>query len=86
MIVGCPVGAEGSLIWTMMITSARHGRWPGDIEIGRNHADYGLPVASYIRTAKIAAIELISIERKVGTLSDAALAEVTAALKQTLGL
>ena len=59
---------------------------PVDIEIGRNHADYGLPVASYIRTAKIAPIELISIERKVGTLSDAALAEVTAALKQTLGL
>ncbi len=39
-----------------MITSAEHRAWAGDVAIA-NLAKAGLPVASVVRTAKIAIIE-----------------------------
>jgi mRNA interferase MazF len=45
-----------ALLWLLMITSARHRRWVGDVEIS-NLAAAGLPVASIVRSAKIATVE-----------------------------
>jgi mRNA interferase MazF len=39
------------LLWVLMITSATHRRWPGDVEIA------GLPAPSIVRCTKIATIE-----------------------------
>lgn len=76
LVVSRPVGPDGVLLWTLMITSARRGLWPGDLPIGPDHAEYGLPIPCFIRTAKIAAIELESIERMQGRLSEALMARV----------
>jgi len=44
------------LLWVLMITSALHRRWGGDVVIG-DLMKTGLPVASIVRTAKVATIE-----------------------------
>ena len=56
--------AAGSpaLLWVLMITSASHRRWTGDIEIS-DLALAGLPSASIVRSAKIATIEALEAER-----------------------
>jgi len=56
--------AAGSqaLLWVLMITSASHRRWRGDFEIS-DVAAAGLPVASIVRSAKIATIEASDAER-----------------------
>ncbi len=38
------------LLWVLMITSATHRRWPGDVDIA------GLPAPSIVRCTKIATI------------------------------
>src|SRR5690554_1252769 len=45
-----------SLLWVLMITSAENRSWPGDVAVAKLTMA-GLPVASVIRTAKIATIE-----------------------------
>ena len=60
--------ADG-LIWVLMITSAANRRWANDVAI-TNLTMAGLPVASVIRCAKIAAIEARDAER-IGGLSHA---------------
>jgi mRNA interferase MazF len=59
--------ASPALLWVLMITSAVHRRWPGDIEIS-DVTKAGLPVASIVRSAKIAKIEAVSALR-IGCLS-----------------
>jgi mRNA interferase MazF len=44
------------LLWVVMITSAENRGWPGDIALTELDGT-GLPVASVVRTAKIATIE-----------------------------
>jgi len=44
------------LLWVLMITSAENRGWPEDVAITAL-AGAGLPVASVVRTAKIATIE-----------------------------
>jgi len=51
-----PVGPEGLLIWTAMITNAVRAGWPGDVPIPDAEA-LGLLIPSKVRTAKIAALE-----------------------------
>jgi len=58
-------GAEAgslALLWVLMITSASHRRWRGDIEIS-DLETAGLPVASIVRGAKIATIETLDAVR-----------------------
>ena len=55
-----------ALLWVLMITSAGHRRWPGDLEISDLDMA-GLPAASIVRTAKIATIEAVNAER-IGSL------------------
>lgn len=86
LVITAPVGPDGLLTWTLMITAAKRGRWPGDIAIGDDHEALGLPVRCVVRTAKIAAIETNRIESKVGRLPDGLLAEVHAALADLLAL
>ena len=44
------------LLWVMMITSSENRGWPGDVVVSDLKVS-GLPVASIVRTAKIATIE-----------------------------
>jgi mRNA interferase MazF len=57
-----PLGPDGPLIWTLMITSAARPRWPGDVVIP-DHEAAGLPIPSIIRTAKITTVAAASAER-----------------------
>lgn len=70
------------LLWVLMITSAENRGWPGDVSIG-NLAKAGLPVASVIRTAKIATIEASDATR-LGKVSAANLRQVRKHLEQEL--
>ncbi|HTQ98522.1 MAG TPA: type II toxin-antitoxin system PemK/MazF family toxin [Candidatus Acidoferrum sp.] len=56
VIAGGKLEADHGLLWVLMITSARNRGWPGDVVIN-NLSTAGLPVASVIRTAKIATIK-----------------------------
>lgn len=51
-----------ALLWVLMITSASHRRWSGDIVVS-DLAMAGLPAASIVRVAKIATIEAPEAER-----------------------
>jgi mRNA interferase MazF len=51
-----------ALLWVVMITSAQHHRWVGDVEIS-NLPTAGLPVSSIVRSAKIATIQTQHAER-----------------------
>jgi len=44
------------LLWVLMITSAQNRGWTGDVSVSEL-GSAGLPVASVVRTAKIATIE-----------------------------
>jgi len=50
------------LLWVVMITSAENRGWPGDVAV-RSLGKAGLPVASVVRTAKIATIEAREAQR-----------------------
>ena len=50
------------LLWVLMITSAENRPWPDDVAL-TELAKAGLPAASVIRTAKIAAINADHAER-----------------------
>lgn len=52
-----PVDGDQRLYWVLMVTSADHRRWPGDVALGRRHAEAGLPAPSVVRTSKIATVE-----------------------------
>jgi mRNA interferase MazF len=52
-----PVGLDGSLIWTAMITNALRPGWPDDVMIDE-WEPIGLIIPSKIRTAKIATNEV----------------------------
>ncbi len=56
--------APGSpaLVWLLMITSASHRRWTGDIGVSDGMAA-GLPAPSMVRSAKIATVEALDAER-----------------------
>jgi mRNA interferase MazF len=47
---------DHGLLWVLMITSAENRRWPDDVALS-DLPLAGLPVASVVRTAKIATIE-----------------------------
>ena len=72
------------LLWVMMITSAENRGWPGDLPV-TGLAAAGLPVASVIRTAKIATIE-VRDAAGIGRISVALLGKVETALSDVLSL
>ena len=72
------------LLWVLMITSAENRGWPGDVPV-TNLAEAGLPVASVVRTAKIATIEAGDAV-KLGKLSVSTLRQVCKHLERELGI
>lgn len=78
LVIASPVMSDRpALLWVLMITSAANRGWSGDVEIA-DHAAAGLPVASVIRTEKIATIEARDAE-SIGRLPQ--LAQVAAVKK-----
>jgi mRNA interferase MazF len=79
VVSGQPLGDDGRMHWVLMITSADHRRWPGDVALGRRHGEAGLPAPSLIRTSKIATVETDRMEplgRMPGAFMDAVEAEL----------
>jgi mRNA interferase MazF len=72
------------LLWVVMITSAEHRGWSGDVSVS-NLALAGLPIPSVIRTAKIATIEAADAAR-LGRVSPSVLRQVARHLARELGL
>ena len=70
------------LLWVLMITSAENRRWSSDVPV-TNLIDAGLPVASVVRTAKIATIEALDAT-KLGKLSATTLRQVEKYLERQL--
>jgi len=65
-----------------MITAAANPRWPDDVEID-DHAGAGLPIASVVRTAKIATLETRAAS-KLGKIQAPTTAQAAALLNQRL--
>ena len=67
LVIAIPA-APGTLdlLWVLMVTSAANRGWPGDVAVS-DLAAAGLPVASVVRSAKIAMIEAGDAER-IGSL------------------
>jgi mRNA interferase MazF len=82
LVVATGLGDSHDLLWALMITSAAHRRWAGDIEID-DHISAGLPVPSVVRTAKIATIAA-DVASSLGTLPKVHVAEVRTILRQQL--
>ncbi len=79
------LGERESLLWVVMITIARNRPWPGDVSIGNDYAEFGLPSPSVIRPTKIATIEIRQADR-IGRLDPRRLAQVEEALGRQLAL
>jgi mRNA interferase MazF len=75
------IGPDDSLMWILMITSAVHEPWRGDVKVSGTIEMTGLPIPSVVRTAKIATIETASAEL-IGKLSPRNLARVMAELAE----
>jgi mRNA-degrading endonuclease toxin of MazEF toxin-antitoxin module len=72
------------LLWVLMITSAAHRRWSGDVEVP-DPASIGLLIPSVIRTAKIATVEIARAD-PLGQIAAETLDHVRARVGQTLGI
>lgn len=79
-----PVGPEGLLTWTLMITNAARPDWPGDLPIPESER-LGLIVPSKIRTAKIATVETAAASL-IARLDSKTLEQVLELLRGHLGL
>jgi mRNA interferase MazF len=79
LVVAAGLGQPRDLLWVLMINSAVNPRWPDDVEID-DQEGAGLPVASIVRTAKIATIEARAASR-IGTMSGPSAARVAALLR-----
>lgn len=78
------LGDRASLLWVVMITSAANRGWPGDVPLVDGYREMGLPVASIVRTTKIATIDASHAQR-IGRLSAAVWPQVSTALREHLG-
>lgn len=76
-----PMGAR-ELLWVLMVTSAAHRGWPGDVVVSDFRAA-GLPAASIVRSAKIATIEARDAEL-IGHLPPLDRLELVRALRASL--
>ena len=72
------------LLWVLMITSAENRGWLGDVPV-TNLADAGLPVASVVRSAKIATIDAGDAV-KLGKLTASTLRQVRTHLERELSI
>ncbi|NJO37291.1 MAG: type II toxin-antitoxin system PemK/MazF family toxin [Rhizobiales bacterium] len=82
VITGAALHACG-LAWCLMITSARHRPWPGDVAI-EDLAAAGLVKPCVVRTAKIATVP-IGATRLLGFLDSSTRGRVAAMVRDGLG-
>jgi mRNA interferase MazF len=83
LVVATPdVQARFGIIWVLMITSARHQPWPGDVRIG-DLRSAGLAHPCVVRTRKIATLDTRLADR-IGRLAVADRGGIAAALRGTL--
>ena len=85
LVVSATSLGDKTLAWVVMITSAEHPAWPGDILLDTMRPETGLRIASRIRMAKIATIEMRHAEA-LGKVADAVLSQVRMQLCLILGL
>lgn len=83
VISSAALSMETGLCWLAMITSTQLPQWPGDVVVTDMQAG-GLPVASRVRTAKIATVACARIVRVMGQLSPSDSAAVHQALLDQL--
>jgi mRNA interferase MazF len=72
---------EQALFWIVMITTAKTGKRPGDIEV-TNIERAGLPENCVIRVARITAVSEGQIARRLGDVTNKDRTAVIALLKQ----
>lgn len=78
-----PVDERFAVAWILMITSARHSRWPGDVAV-TDLVGAGLSRPCCVRTEKIATVETRFIDA-IGRLAAADRAAVMQQLHRLLG-
>lgn len=84
LIIGAgEIEADHGLLWLIMITSAQHRGWSGDVAISDLRAA-GLPAPSIVRTAKMATVEAGDAQR-LGTLALADRDAVASWIRSILG-
>ena len=74
LVIGVP--PQTSFIWVMMITSAQNAAMYGDVLI-ESRSLSGLSHSSVVRTAKIATVEKGQILKKIGTLDNKEVRQVS---------
>lgn len=84
LVLTSPIGPDGLLIWTLMITNAARPAWPGDVTI-ENAEALGLLIPSKVRTAKISAAETHSASR-LGRLDSPTIARVLEFVRANLAI
>lgn len=85
LVVSAPAIEERhGLLWLVMITSAANRGWTGDVRV-RDLRRARLPVASIVRTAKVATIDAKDAVR-LGRLGAANLTLVLTQIRTALGL
>ena len=83
LVVGAPdVPGAPDLLWVLMVTSAAHRGWPGDVVVS-DLQEAGLPAPSVVRSSKVATIEARDAER-IGCLPDLDRTHVADAMRNTL--
>ena len=82
VIVAVITEAPHDLLWVLMITAAANPPWPDDVPVNPASGT-GLPIASVVRTAKIATIAAADA-RRIGRLPAAVLSAVAAVLGRRL--
>jgi mRNA interferase MazF len=73
-----------SLLWVLMITSARNKHWAGDVEVA-HFKEAGLPAPSTVRCAKITAVNA-SAATRIGKLGPAQLRLVSNMMQRALAV
>jgi mRNA interferase MazF len=78
------IGEGNGPLWVAMITSAEYRAWPGDVPLGEQYREAGLPAPSVIRPCKLATIEARHAQA-LGRIAPGLMREVAAALRGYLG-
>jgi mRNA interferase MazF len=84
VVSGPELEADHGLLWVLMITTAANRGWSGDVGIPRLPAT-GLPVASVVRTAKIATLDCAHATR-IGRVASATLTQVLRHIGMVAGI
>jgi mRNA-degrading endonuclease toxin of MazEF toxin-antitoxin module len=82
VIANAPANDVFSILWIVMITSARHGQWPLDVPVS-DLAIGGLSHACVVRTSKITGLDS-RLATRIGTLAVADQGRVSRGLRTIL--